>query len=365
MKVALVHYWLVGMRGGERVLEALCRLFPDADIFTHVYDPDSVSPIIRSHRIRTTFIQGLPAAKRLYKGYLPFMPLALERLDLREYDLVISSESGPAKGVIPRPDAAHICYCHSPMRYAWDMRGDYLAGRSLPIRLAMEASLHYLRAWDTVSAARVDRFIANSAFTAARIRKYWRRDSEVVYPPVDIDRFSATGRDEGYYLWLGQLVAYKRPDLAADAFSGTGRRLVIAGKGEELAALKKRAGREIEFVHPDDAEAARLLEGCRALVFPGIEDFGIVPVEAMAAGKPIIAYRAGGASETIIDRSTGIFFDEQSPAALRAAVDRLEADRSWVDPAAIRRHSELFRKERFNECLRRIVDDELLAHGSD
>ena len=358
MHVALVHYWLVGMRGGERVLEALCEMFPEADVFTHVCRPERLSGAIRSHEIRTTFIQGLPFSSRLYKHYLPLMPLALEQLDLSDYDLVISSESGPAKGVIARPDALHICYCHSPMRYVWDQYPGYLDGKGAATRLAMKAAFHYIRLWDVTSAARVDRFVANSAYTASRVRKYWRRESVVVPPPVDIRRFSVSDRDEGYYLWLGQLVGYKRPDLAVEAFGRSGRRLVMVGRGEELGQLRRRASPNVEFVEgADDAAVARYLAGCRALVFPGAEDFGIVPVEAMASGKPVVAYRAGGASETVEEGVSGLFFDEPTSESLNAAVDALETDASWVDPAAIRLRAERFGVERFKERMREVIDE--------
>ena len=362
MRVALVHYWLVGMRGGERVLEALCRLFPEADIYTHVYCPEAVSETIRSHRVRTTFIQGLPNARRWYKRYLPLMPLALEQLDLRGYDLVISSESGPAKGVIVEPDTPHLCYCHSPMRYLWDQYPGYLEGRDAFTKAVMRATFHYLRIWDESSAARVDGFMANSAYTAARIRKYWRRESSIVYPPVAVERFQVSEADEGYYLWLGELVGYKRPDIAVDAFSSSGRRLVMAGKGEELGRLKRRAGPSVEFFGPaNDVEVAGLLAGCRALVFPGVEDFGIVPVEAMAAGKPVIAYRKGGASETVIEGKTGLFFDEQSPAALAAALAGLESGRVRFDPSVIRARAQEFGEPAFRARIMEAVH----AHAGD
>jgi glycosyltransferase involved in cell wall biosynthesis len=344
------------MRGGERVLEALCDLYPDADIYTHVYDFSAVSQKIRSHRVICTFIQNLPNSRRWYQRYLPLMPLALEQLDMSAYDLVISSEAGPAKGIIVRPDAVHLCYCHSPMRYIWDQYSGYLDGKDLLTRTAMKAAFHYLRMWDVTSAARVDGFIANSAFTAARIRKYWRREAEVLHPPVDIERFQPSAQDEGYYLALGQLVAYKRPDIAVRAFTQSGRRLVVAGRGEELERLKCLAGPSVEFVEaPDDETVIGLLSGCRALVFPGVEDFGIVIVEAMASGKPVIAYRRGGAAETVLERQTGLFFDVQSPAALNAAVEAFEIDHSWVVPEMIRNHARRFSAEAFNEEFDRIV----------
>jgi glycosyltransferase involved in cell wall biosynthesis len=362
VRIALVHYWLVGMRGGERVLEALCELYPQADVFTHVYEPSAISEKIRSHRVRTTFIQKLPFATKLYKQYLPLMPCALEQLDLHDYDLVISSESGPAKGIIVRPDAAHICYCHSPMRYIWDMYSGYLGGKGLVTKAAMRAAFHYMRIWDVTSATRVDRFIANSSYTAARIRKYWRREASVVPPPVEIQRFEASSGDEGYYLWLGQLVQYKRPDIAVRAFNASGRRLVVVGKGEELSRMRKMASGNIRFEEKaDDSTVKRLLEGCRALVFPGVEDFGIAPIEAMASGKPVVAFRRGGALDLIVERKNGIFFDEQTPEALNEAIDDIEADRSWIEPEAIRSDLKKFSPEQFKRRIEEIVDETIGA----
>ncbi|HXC26699.1 MAG TPA: glycosyltransferase, partial [Stellaceae bacterium] len=227
MRVAIVHYWLVGMRGGEKVIEALCEMFPQADIFTHVYVPEAVSDTIRAHRVTTSFINALPASARLYKRYLPLMPLALEQLDLRDYDLVISSESGPAKGVIPPPATRHLCYCHSPMRYLWNMFHDYRRQSGLLTRLMMPPLAHYLRLWDTVSASRVDQYVANSNAVAGRIRRYYGQEAEVVWPPVDVDAFHPVGDDErgDYMLMVGELVAYKRPDLAVEAFNRMGRKL--------------------------------------------------------------------------------------------------------------------------------------------
>jgi len=288
------------------------------------------------------------------------MPLALEQLDLRGYDLVISSESGPAKGVITDPDTVHLCYCHSPMRYLWDFYHAYLDGRSPLVKAMMKASFHYLRIWDEASAARVDTFIANSAFTASRIEKYWRRDSIIVHPPVDIERFEATGKSEGYYLWLGQLVDYKRPDIAIQAFSESGRRLIVAGRGPELKRLKRISSPNIEFVEsPDDATVKRLLEHCEALVFPGTEDFGIVLVEAMACGKPVIAYRRGGAAEAVVDHITGMLFDTQSPSGLNATIKEFEADRAWVDCQLIRKHAERFSEQAFQKRFLEVVDTSL------
>ncbi len=330
LKVAIVHYWLVGMRGGEKVLEALCEMFPQADIFTHVHVPGSVSPTIERHRIETTLVGRLPRPARFYKSYLPLMPLALEQLDLRGYDLVVSSEAGPAKGVVAPAGARHVCYCHSPMRYVWNMFHDYRDGASWPKRLLMPPLLHYMRLWDAASAMRVDRFAANSRTVAGRIRTYWRREADVVFPPVDVEAFSPVARasDLGdFHLMAGELVRYKRPDLAVEAFNRTGRPLVVIGGGEMLAELRALAGPNVRLLGPQPFSILRdHYARCRALVFPGEEDFGIVPVEAMASGRPVVAYGRGGATETVVEGRTGTFFHEHGVDALIDAVERCEAN---------------------------------------
>lgn len=325
MKIAIVHYWLVGMRGGEKVIEALCRMYPEADVFTHVYVPDAVSDEIRRHKVTTSFIDRLPRAAKLYQRYLPLMPLALEQLDLRGYDLIISSESGPAKGIVPPPGAMHICYCHSPMRYIWNMFHEYRERSGLITRLAMPALAHYIRNWDSVSANRVDHFVANSETVAARLHRYYRRASTVIHPPVDVDAFEVlpSGLVEDYCLMVGELVGYKRPELAVEAFNRTGRRLVVIGGGEMLAELRRIARPNVTVLGPQPFSVLRYhYARCRALIFPGEEDFGIVPVEAMASGRPVIAFRRGGATETVVDGMSGVFFDEQSVDALIAAEER-------------------------------------------
>lgn len=327
MKVALVHYWLVGMRGGEKVLEEVCRLYPDADIYTHVAIPENLSDTIRSHKITETFIAKLPGAKKHYQKYLPFMPKALEALDLTDYDLVISFEAGPAKGVIVRPDALHVCYVHSPMRYIWDQYHVYRAHAGNLTKILMPHIAHRLRIWDTSSAARVDHLIANSSFVAKRIEKFWRREATVIYPPVDVDAFKPTSPDkqDDFYLYAGELASYKRPDIAVDAFSKSGRPLVVIGEGSERKALEARAGPNVKFLGRVPFETLKEhFAQCRALIFPGVEDFGIMPLEVAASGRPTVAYAAGGALETINDQINGIFFYEQSITALNDAVDRLE-----------------------------------------
>jgi len=360
MRVAIVHYWLVSMRGGEKVVEALCRIFPEADIFTHVYDPEMISETIRKHTIIPTFINKLPRARRYYKHYLPLMPLALEQIDLRGYDLIISSESGPAKGIIPPADAVHICYCHSPMRYVWNMFHDYRERSGWLRRLVMPPLCHYLRIWDAAVALRVDRFIANSATVAARIEKYYRRDARVIHPPVQVDLFESVpaGEVEDYYLMAGELVPYKRPELAVEAFNALGLRLIVIGGGDMLAEIRKLGGPTVTVMGQQPFAVLRHhYARCRALIFPGEEDFGIVPVEVMASGRPVIAYGRGGATETVMPGVSGLFFKEQTAAAIEKAVHEFE--RMRFDPAAIRAHANKFSAGRFVTELTAAVENAL------
>ena len=323
-RVAIIHYWLVGMRGGERVLEALCRMFPQADLFTHVADPHRLSDMLRGHSITESRIARLPFARRLYPAYLPLMPRALEELDLRGYDLVISSEAGPAKGVIAPPDAPHLCYCHSPMRYLWDQFHIYREGAGPLARLIMPHAAHRLRAWDVASAARVDGFAANSSFVVQRIRKYWRRESDVVHPPVAVEDFAPCPPSElgNFYLWAGELAPYKRPDIAVEAFRKLDLPLVvIGGPDAQVKALQGMAGPKTTFLGRVTFDVLKdHMARCRALVFPGEEDFGIVPVEVMASGRPVIAYGRGGVMDTVIDEQTGVLFRDQTPDGLAEAV---------------------------------------------
>ncbi len=363
MKVAIVHYWLLNMRGGEKVVEALCEMFPDADLFTHIYNPEAISPTIRRHKVQTSFIARLPQARRRYQSYLPLMPRALEELDLRAYDLVISSESGPAKGVITRPDAVHVCYCHTPMRYLWNMYHDYREEAGPLKRLAISFFAHRLRQWDVASAARVDHFVANSQNVARRVWKFYRRDAAVIYPPVDTAFYRpAPGEPDEFYLYVGQLTRYKRVDIAIEAFNRLGKPLIVIGDGEERNALTRLAGPTIRFLgRAEDAVLRDHYARCRALIFPGEEDFGIVPVEVMASGRPVLAFGRGGARETVVPGRTGILFDEQTPEALIAAIERFEKFAAAFDPATIAAHASNFSKDLFQRNFRKFVDDALAS----
>ena len=372
LRVAVIHYWLTGMRGGEKVVEALCRIFPQADIYTHVVRPEALSETITSHPIHTTFIQKLPGSVRHYQKYLPLMPLALEQLDLRGYDLVISSESGPAKGVITRADTPHICYCHSPMRYLWDFYQDYLESAGAVTRLLMRPMFHRLRLWDYASAQRVDHVIANSRTVARRVKRWWGKEAAVIHPPVDISRFSSphmaglqnvpgTPEPGSYYLCLSELVSYKRVELAVEACTRTGRRLVVAGDGPERKRLESIAGPTVSFVGRVDNEALpALYAGCKAFLFPGEEDFGITPLEAMAAGRPVIAYGRGGVLDSVADGETGIFFERQTADTLTEALDAYEAstEQTWVHDK-LKRQAESFSEEIFRKKMIAFIADVL------
>lgn len=358
MRVALIHYWLVGMRGGEKVLESLCNIFPEADIYTHVIDKEKISSQILQHTISTTFIAKLPFARQYYQKYLPLMPLALEQLDLRNYDLVISSESGPAKGVLTNAETPHICYCHTPMRYLWDFYQEYLEQCGFFTKPLFRLFAHKLRLWDVASATRVDHFIANSHNVARRIKKHYRRDCEVIYPPVDLAQLTPPNgivkqsTNDTPYIILGQLIRYKSVHIAIEAFNNSGRPLVVVGTGEEKETLQSSANSNISFLGKlTTKELAMALQNSRALIFPGEEDFGIVPLEAMAAGKPVIAYGRGGALETVKENVSGIFFYEQTAKALNQSLDHFETIESSFQPEAIQSWAAQFSKEIFEKKL--------------
>ena len=356
MKIAIVHYWLLNWRGGEKVLEAICRLAPGADIFTLFYDPNRVTPAIRSHHITTSFLQPL---RRMHRWLLPAMPMALENFDLREYDLVISSESGPAKGIIAPSRARHVCYCHTPLRYLWDLypayRNDWTHAAAL--RAAMTPVSNYLRLWDYASAARVDDYVANSRNVQRRIWKTYRRESTVVYPPVAVESFYWRPAED-YYLIVSELVPYKRLDSAVRGCSALGRKLRIVGHGPEYKSLKKAANGAVEFCgRLNDEDLRDQYARCRAFLMPGEEDFGIAAVEALASGKPVIALSRGGALESVPtqDPLGGVFFDEPSDDALRCALEKWDAFEDQVDPQALRGYAARFSEAEFARRMRPIL----------
>lgn len=353
MRAAIVHYWLLNRRGGEKVLDALCRLLPDADIFTLFCDPATLSEEVRRRRITTSFLNPL---RRHYRSLLPLMPMALENLDMRGYDLVVSSESGPAKGVITSSDTRHVCYCHTPMRYLWELypafRNEWT--RSRWKRAAMTPLANYLRLWDFASAARVDHFIANSHNVRQRIWKTYRREADVIYPPVDVESFYWR-QPENYYLIVSELVAYKRIDTAVRLFARTGRKLQIAGDGPEYRRLRKMAGANVEFLgRVSDSDLRGLYARCRAFLLPGEEDFGMTPVEALASGKPVIALGRGGALETVPEFG-GVFYDEPGEDHLSEAIARFEAMEPAILPAELQLHARRFSEEEFFEKMRPLL----------
>jgi glycosyltransferase involved in cell wall biosynthesis len=345
VRAAIVHYWLMNRRGGEKVVEALCKLLPEADIFTLFCDPQTLSPILRGRRITTSFLNPL---RRGYRSLLPLMPMALENFDLRGYDLVVSSESGPAKGVITMSDARHICYCHTPMRYLWDLypayRNEWTHSRLK--RALMTPAANYLRLWDYASAARVDHFVANSRNVQTRIWKTYRRDADVIHPPVDVDSFYWKPAED-YYLVVSELVAYKRIDTVIQWFARSGRKLKIAGAGPEYRALRALANGNVEFVgRVSDDELRELFARCRGFLLPGEEDFGITPVEALASGKPVVALGRGGALETVPSFG-GVFYDAPEPEKIADAIERLEANESVIRRSDLQAWARQFSEEEF------------------
>lgn len=326
MKVALVHDWLTGMRGGEKVLEVLCELYPDAPIYSLIHHQGAMSAAIEERRIIQSSLPSWPMARKHFRLYLPFFPRLIEKFDMSGYDLVISSSHCVAKGVIPAAGAVHICYCHTPMRYVWDLYDDYRRERNLLAKSFLALVRKPLQRWDKSSSERVGHFIANSLHVADRIKRHYGRESTVIYPPVDVDFFTP-GEDESgdYYLIVSALVPYKRVDLAVKAFSGSGKRLVVVGTGSDEEHITGMASSGVEFLgNVDDKTLLHYYRGAKALIFPGEEDFGITPLEAMACGRPVIAFGKGGAMETVQDGVTGLFFHQQTPEALMGAVDNFE-----------------------------------------
>jgi len=358
MKVALVHDYLNQMGGAERVVLALHELFPEAPIYTSIYDPRRVDAAFQSIDIRTSFMQKLPLVKKHHQPFLPFYPFAMERLDLRGYDLVLSSSSAFGKGVITRPETIHICYCHTPMRWCWNY-DEYVQRERLGAiaRSVLPFFITGLRVWDQTSSMRVDHFIANSPVVADRIQKYYRRDAVVIPPPVEANRFifDPTTQTEGYFLIVSRLMPYKRIDLAIEACNRLQLSLVIIGSGRDEDRLKSIAGPTIRFMgHLSDQEVLHYYAHCRAFILPGEEDFGITPLEAQASGRPVIAYAAGGALASVIDSVTGTFFQKQTVESL---VEVLESfDERRYDPQIIRNHALEFDKPRFHRRILQYIE---------
>jgi len=350
--IAIFHDNLVQMGGAERVTQALAAAFPGAALHTTIASLSKLSAELRNMRPRATWMRYLPAPDRLYRHYFMLYPLAVETADLRQYDVVVSNCWGYAKGVHTRPDALHVCYCQTPPRWAWRYN-DYVAREDMSRmkRLVLPWLIQPLRQWDLRAARRPDFFIANSHTAASRIRTLYGRESEVIYPPIDVDRFTVGGPPGDYYLIVSRLIAYKRIDLAIGACAKLGRRLVVIGGGPDRARLERLAGPSVEFLgRVSDEVVSRMTAGCRALLFPGEEDFGIVPLEANASGRPVVAWRGGGALETVREGETGVFFDEPTPESMAAAILALE-QRSW-EPACLRHHAEAFDRQLFIDKIR-------------
>ncbi|MFZ5890676.1 MAG: glycosyltransferase family 4 protein [Myxococcota bacterium] len=379
MQLALVHEWFSTLAGSEKVVEQVCSLYPEADLFAVYADRSLVNRthFLCSRKLQTSFIQNLPRADRSFRSYLLLMPLAVEQFDLSSYDVVLSSSHAVAKGVLTGPDQLHISYVHSPIRYAWDLQHQYLRETGLDHGVKgwlARSMLHAMRIWDYRTAAGVDHFLANSQFIARRIRKVYGRQADVIYPPVDVDAFPLGEKREKFYLAASRFVPYKKMDLIIEAFSAAPeRRLVVIGDGPEFARAKTKAGPNVELLgYQPHAVLADLMARCRAFVFAAEEDFGITPIEAQAAGAPVIAFGKGGVLETIrgLDQEepTGVFFPRQDVPSLLAAIDRFEAEEGVFSPAVCRENALRFSNQRFRDELssyvRRALDEFKSRHRS-
>lgn len=364
MRIAFVHDYLVQYGGAERVLECLVELFPDAPIYTILYNKKAMHGVFENKRIYTSYLQNFPLAQKWHRIFPLLMPSAIEQFDFSEYDIVVSDSSSYAKGIITGPETLHICYMHTPMRYAWDDCQKYTRDFYFPqiIKRFIPFVMNYLRIWDKVSADRVDVFIANSSFVARRIKKYYRKEAKVINPPVDTKNFStANVASKGYYLMVGRLITYKRHDIAIEAFNKLKLPLKIIGRGPEMKRLKKMAGPTIEFLgRVDDKELEKYYAECQAFIFPQEEDFGIVAIEALASGKPLIAYRGGDIPEHMEDGKMGVFFDKQDSGSVIEAVGRFEKLSFNAD--YIRSKVLKFDREIFKEKMKELIERELEKH---
>ncbi|HSX04841.1 MAG TPA: glycosyltransferase [Rhabdochlamydiaceae bacterium] len=360
MKTALIHDWLVGIGGGEKVLQSILELYP-SPIYTLIQDEKKLRGTFFSDQlIHSSFLQKLPFAPKYFRNLLPFFPFAIKGFDLESYDLILSSSHAVAKGIVKKPHQLHICYCHTPMRYAWDLYHEYLKDLKGLRKLAVKLSLQYLRNWDVKSAKQVDYFIANSCHVAKRIQKTYGKVSEVIYPPVNTHLFAVNSKREEYYITVSRLVPYKKVDLIVEAFSKMeDKTLVVIGDGPDFNKIKAKASKNIHLLgHQHDADLRDCLSKAKAFVFAAEEDFGIVPVEAQASGIPVIAYGRGGALETV-SQKTGLFFYEQTVPALCQAIASFEKKQKEFDPHIIKQHAEIFNENRFKQQFKSFVDQKI------
>lgn len=362
LKIAIVCDWLTDFAGAERVILQMHELFPRAPIYTSLYDKKKCKAFAKA-TVHESFLAKIPFARKMHRLLFPLMPRAFESFDLDEYDIVLSSSHAASKGVITRPETLHISYCHSPTRYLWDHSHEYQKNfkKFSPFQFLYTPVLHRIRLWDRAASERVDHFIANSNYIAKRISKYYRRDAEVIHPPVDLNQFKPGKDKQDYFLAIGRLIPYKRFDLAVQAANKMGFKLKIVGNGPELNALKKMAGETVEFLgHVSADELLQAYQGAKALIFPQLEDFGIVPLEAMACGTPVIAYGEGGATETVVDGKTGLFFRSQTVESLTEAIERFNK-KAW-DHEKIAEHVDRFTSGKFKSHLRHSMSEAWKAH---
>ena len=364
LKTAIVHEWLVNYAGSERCVESFTNIWQDAPVFTLVdfLNEDERKIILKGKKAHPSFIQKLPFARTQHRKYLPLFPLAIEQFDLNPYDLVLSSSHAVAKGVLTNSYQLHICYCYTPMRYAWDLYHIYLkeAGLLSGISgLTAKMILHKLRAWDIISSNRVDHFIAISNHISKRIKKTYNRESIVIYPPVDVHLFECRSDKEDFYLTASRMVSYKRIDVIVDAFSDMpDKKLVVIGDGPEMKKIKSKAGKNVEILgYQAFASLKYYMQRAKAFIFAAEEDFGIIAVEAMACGTPVIAFNKGGASETVSDNNTGILFNYQSPQSIKEAVLKFDSIQDKFDPSIIRAHSLQFGRNIFEEKIKQFIDE--------
>lgn len=369
-RVAIVHDWLPLYGGAERVLEQILILYPDADLYSIVdFIPKDKRKFLLDKAVHTSFVQKMPGARKYYRNYLPLMPLAIEQFDLSRYELVISSSYAVAKGILTGPDQLHVCYCHSPIRYGWDLQSQYLEHVGARHRITVWAArvlLHYIRMWDLRTAHGVNSFIANSAFVARRIKKVYGREARVIYPPVDTASFTLNANKENFYVTASRMVSYKKIDLIVDAFTRMpDKELIVIGDGPDFKAIKAKAGPNVKLVgYQENADFVGYMQRARAFIFAAEEDFGIVPIEAQACGTPVIAYARGGVAETVVSGETGIFFKEQTAACLQAAVRDFEHHRAGLHPERCRMNAERFSVARFRREFSAFLEREWIAFKS-